>query len=119
MNRDNGIESVAFARKQGFRFEAVDYLLKTSISRRRSVMTLSPSARVQNMRGCLLPGASVRVGGKQVLETLPLAHDSLGSFGIRPQVGVGGFLFDFGQVFSEFAGVKDTPADRGAWFPMP
>jgi len=82
-------------------------------------MTLSPSRPSSKYARMSSSRRQVRVGGKQVLETLSLAHDSLGSFGIRPQVGVGGFLFDFGQVFSEFAGVKDTPADRGAWFPMP
>jgi len=42
------------------------------------------------------PAGQVSVGGEHMLQTLFLAHDLLGSLGIRPQIRVGSLLLNLG-----------------------
>ena len=53
------------------------------------------------------------VRGQRALQPLLLAHHLLRFFGIRPERGIGGLLFDLAQLFAQLGRVKDTPVDRG------
>src|SRR5271166_6867912 len=49
---------------------------------------------------------------QRAFQALLLTHDPLRFFGIGPESGIGGLLFDLAQLFAQLGRVKDTPVGR-------
>jgi hypothetical protein len=97
MNGHNGVERVVRPGEQRLGLQFVDqFAQRVDIAPQFSVDILAFLRQFEVGGNVIAAPAEIGVGSKQVLQTLLLAHYLLRSLRIRPQIRVGGLLFDFG-----------------------
>ena len=97
MNGDDGVAGVVLAREQRFGFQPVEQLAqRRDFALQIGVDALAFFRQIEVGRNVVAAAGQVGVGCKHVLQPLLFAHHLLGSLRIRPQVRVGGLLFNFG-----------------------
>ena len=96
MNRYDGVAWIVFTRKQSFSFQTVNAFAKRIHLAADVAFDILAFARQIEVCGDVLRAAEkVTLGREHVFEALLLAHDLLGPSWIRPEVRVGGLLFNF------------------------
>jgi len=97
VNGHDRVARIVLTRKQGFGFELNRQLAERSgfrVAGRQ--FDVSPSLERSKIGSDIVAGAPDRVGGEHMLQTLLFTHDLMRSLRIRPQIGVGGLLLNFG-----------------------
>ena len=97
MNGDDGVARVVLAGEQRLGFELVEQLAqRADFALQVRVDILAFFGEVEVGGDVVAAARQVGVGREHMLQPLLLAHDLLGSLRIRPQIRVGGLLFNFG-----------------------
>jgi hypothetical protein len=97
MDGNDGVAGVVLAREQGLGFKFIEELAQgTDFALQVGVYVFTFFGEVQVGGDIFAAAGQVGVVGKDVLEAFFLAHHLLRALRIRPQVRVGGLLFNFG-----------------------
>jgi CRISPR/Cas system CSM-associated protein Csm3 (group 7 of RAMP superfamily) len=97
MNGNNGVAAVVLAGEQSFSFKAIYKVAQRGeFAAEIVVNVLALRAQVEVGGDVSRAAGEVSFSGEKVFEALLLAHYLLGFLRIRPEIGVGSLLLDFG-----------------------
>ena len=97
MDGHDGVARVVLAGEQRFGFEFVEQLAeRVDFALQVGVDVLAFFREIEVSGDVVAAARQVGVGREHVLQPLLFAHDLLRALGIRPQIRVGGLLFNFG-----------------------